>query len=82
MVACVIKVHHTAVFKSLGDLQGINIIKIESHGTSNLITLNKDSYLIEELTQLFSSESGALNYLKNELRKCPFMQDPLPCSEV
>ena len=64
-----IKVSHTAVLKSLGDLQGMNIIKIESHGTSNLITLNKDSNLMADLNSLFSSETGTLQHLKEELRK-------------
>ena len=64
-----IKVSHTAVLKSLGDLQGMNIIKIESHGTSNLITLNKDSHLIADLNRLFGSEVEALQHLKDELRK-------------
>jgi len=64
-----IKVSHTAVLKSLGDLQGMNIIKIESHGTSNLITLNKDSHLIADLNRLFNSETGTLQHLKDELRK-------------
>ena len=64
-----IKVSHTAVLKSLGDLQGMNIIKIESHGTSNLITLNKDSHLTADLSMLFSSEVETLRHLKDELRK-------------
>lgn len=64
-----IKVSHTAVLKSLGDLQGMNIIKIESHGTSNLITLNKDSRLMPDLNRLFSSETGTLQHLKDELKK-------------
>ena len=64
-----IKVSHTAVLKSLGDLQGMNIIKIERHGTSNLITLNKDSHLIADLSILFSSETETFQHLKDELRK-------------
>jgi len=62
-----IKVSHTAVLKSLNDLQGMNIIKIESHGTSNLITLNKESYLCNYLKEFFDFEFGTLQHLKEEL---------------
>ena len=64
-----IKVSHTAVLKSLGDLQGMNIIKIESHGTSNLITLNQESYLYNELKRLFDFEYETLQNLKAELQE-------------
>lgn len=64
-----IKVSHTAVLKSLGGLQGMNIIKIESHGTSNLITLNQESYLYDELKKLFDFELKTLQNLKEEIKK-------------
>ena len=64
-----IKVSHTAVLKSLGDLQGMNIIKIESHGTSNLITINKESYLYKELKRLFDFEVQTIQQLKEEIKK-------------
>ena len=64
-----IKASHTAVSKSLGDLQGMNIIKIESHGTSNLITLNQESYLYNELKKLFDFEYETLQNLKGELQE-------------
>src|SRR3989338_5188163 len=64
-----IKVSHTAVLKSLGDLQGMNIIKIESHGTSNLITINKESCLYKELKRLFDFEVQTVQQLKEEIKK-------------
>ena len=64
-----IKVSHTAVLKSLGDLQGMNIVKIESHGTSNLIALNKESYLYNELKKLFDFEIKTIQHLKEEIKK-------------
>ena len=68
-LAAQIKVSHTAVLKSLGDLQGMNIIKIESHGTSNLISLNRESYLYNELERFFSFEHETLNDLIEEIGK-------------
>ena len=64
-----IKVSHTAVLKSLGDLQGMNAIKIERHGTSNLISLNIESQLFEHLRTLYNKESGILQSVKDELRR-------------
>ena len=64
-----VNVSHTAVLKSLGDLQGMNILKIESHGTSNLISLNKESYLYIELERFFNSEHETLSHLIEEIGK-------------
>src|SRR3989344_706807 len=64
-----IQVSHTAVLKSLGDLQGMNIIKIESHGTSNLIALNKESCLYNELKRLFESELKIIGLLAEKINK-------------
>ena len=64
-----VNVSHTAVLKSLGDLQGMNAIKIESHGTSNLISLNKESYLYNELERFFNFEHETLNLMIDELRE-------------
>jgi len=63
-----VKVSHTAVLKSLGDLQGMNIIKIESHGTSNLATINKESCLYKELKRLFDFEVQTIQQLKKEIK--------------
>ncbi len=68
-LACNIKVSHTGVLKSLSDLQGMNIIKIENHGNSNLITLNKESLLYNELDTLFKFESASLKYLNEEIKR-------------
>ena len=64
-----IKVSHTGVLKSLEDLRGMNIIKTENHGRSNLISLNKESLLYNELNKLFNFESETLNHLKEEIKK-------------
>lgn len=64
-----IKVSHTAVLKSLGYLQGMNIIRIEAHGTSNLIALNKESYLYNGLKRLFDFEIKTIHHLKEEIKK-------------
>ncbi len=62
-----IQVSHTAVLKSLADLQGMNIIIIESHGKSNLITLNRESYLYDEIRKFLTFEYESLNHLIEEL---------------
>ena len=64
-----IQVSHTAVLKSLADLQGMNILIIESHGKSNLITLNKESYLHNELGRFFDFEHETLSHLTEEISK-------------
>ena len=64
-----INVSHTAVLKSLGDLQGMNVITIDHHGRSNLITLNKESCLYSNLKTIFTSELETLNQLKEDLKK-------------
>lgn len=64
-----IKVSHTGVLKSLENLKEMNIIKTESHGRSNLISLNKESLLYNELDKLFNFESETLNHLKEEIKK-------------
>jgi len=50
-------VSHTGVRKALGDLQGANLIKIEHHGQSNLISLNRESVISNVLITLFEKES-------------------------
>lgn len=64
-----ISVSHTAVLKSSGGLQGMNIIKIESHGTSNLITINKESCLYKELKGLFDFEVQTVQQLAEAIKK-------------
>lgn len=64
-----IKVSHTPVLKSLKDLVGMNLIEIEKHGTSNLIKLNKKSYLYEPLKDLFKYENNTKGILISYLKK-------------
>ena len=68
-IAVHIGVSHTAVIKSLGDLQDMNMIEMESHGKSNLITLNKSSCLYSHLKRFFGCELGTLEQLKEALRE-------------
>ncbi len=48
---------HTGIRKSLGDLQKSNIVNIEHHGQSNLISLNRNSEIYDVLTTLFENEA-------------------------
>lgn len=59
-----IKVSHTPVLKSLDDLQGMNIITIEKHGTAKLLRLNRDSALYNHLKKVFDMETQPINDLK------------------
>ena len=47
----------------------MNIVKIESHGTVNLINLNAESYLYNELKKFFDFEQATLRHLKEEVSK-------------
>lgn len=62
-------VTHTAVRKALGDLQGVNIIKVEHHGQSNLITLNDKCEIYDVLVTLFGKETQTFYYFTQELKK-------------
>ena len=66
-----IKASHTAVLKSLPDLQGMNIITIEKHGKSNLIKINTESIFYNKIKELFDFESKTINELVKELEKLP-----------
>ena len=55
-------VTHTGVRKALGDLLSANIIKIEHHGQSNLITLNTKSVIYDMLVTLFGEESKTFSH--------------------
>lgn len=55
-------VTHTGVRKSLADLQSANIIKIEHHGQSSLITLNTKSVVYDALVTLFGKESETFSH--------------------
>ncbi len=61
------KVSHTPVLKSLSDLQGMNLIRLEKHGTANLLTLNQKSYLYPLLSKLFSVESGTKEKMEQRI---------------
>ncbi len=65
-----IRVTHTGVRKALGDLRGSNLITIEHHGQSNLIKLNRDSFLRGTFSAIFQQEIyEAFEKLKDELKK-------------
>lgn len=60
---------HTGVRRALRELQASNLIKMEYHGRSNLITLNTDSNLYNLLETLFSVEANTFNTFTLELKK-------------
>ena len=64
-----IKVSHTAVIKSLDDLKGINVVGVVHPGTSNIIKLNKESYLTDIIMDLFNYERMTLISLKKDIAK-------------
>jgi len=68
-LASFVNVSHTPVLRSLGDLEGMNLIEVEKHGTSKLIRLNKRSYLYESLEYLFNYESNAKNKLIYKIKR-------------
>ena len=61
-------VSHTPVLKSLADLQGMNLITLEKHGTANLLTLNSKSHLYPLLKQLFSFEQETKANLEQRIK--------------
>lgn len=62
-------VSHTPVLRSLKDLEGINLIGVERHGTSNLIRLNKRSYLYNILRDLFDYEKNTKEKLISRIKR-------------
>ena len=63
------KVSHTPVLKSLKDLLEMGLIDIEKHGTSNLIKLNKNSYLYGPLRELFNYEANTRKKLVSKIKE-------------
>ncbi|MBI2176157.1 nucleotidyltransferase domain-containing protein [Candidatus Woesearchaeota archaeon] len=52
-----IRLTHTGVRRALRELQASNLVKLEYHGRSNLITLNTGSYAYNALQTLFGVEA-------------------------
>ena len=63
-----VNVSHTPVLISLKDLEGMNLIEVEEHGTSKLIRLNKRSYLYDPLKNLFNYEDNTKNKLVSKIK--------------
>ena len=61
------EVTHTGIRKALGDLQGANIIRVEHHGQSNLVTLNGKSSIYNTLKTLFEEEQEKYYRLTQDL---------------
>ncbi len=59
---------HTAVLKALPELEEMDIVNKESHGTSNLITINQESYCYPFLKQLFEAEEKTIEELKHAIK--------------
>lgn len=66
-LAGLINTSSMAVSKSIKDLISINLVSLEHHGQSNLLKLNKNSYLFEHLNNLFLSEKLTINKLKEKI---------------
>ncbi len=64
-----IQLTHTGVRRALRELQAANLIKIEYHGRSNLVTLNTDSNLCNLLETLFSAEANTFYTFIQELKR-------------
>lgn len=60
---------HTGVRGALRELQAANLIKMEYHGRSNLITLNADSKVYDVLETLFSEEANTFYTFIRELKR-------------
>ncbi len=60
---------HTAVLKALPELQEMNVVFVEKHGTSHLVTINKESYCYGFLKSLFEAEKGTIEGLKKRITK-------------
>ena len=58
-----------AVSKSVKDLISMNLVGLEHHGNSNLLKLNKNSYLFEPLKNLFLAEEATIIKLKEKIRR-------------
>ena len=58
-----------AVSKSVKDLISMNLVGLEHHGNSNLLKLNKNSYLFEHLKNLFLAEEATIIKLKEKIRR-------------
>ena len=63
-------VSHTPVLKAVGDLQKMNLLLLEKHGTANLLTLNQQSYLYSAVKSFFSQETESRNKLIKRIRDC------------
>ena len=62
-------ISNMAVSKSIKDLIEINLVSLEHHGNSNLLRLNKDSYLFKPIINLFQVEELTIIKLKKTISK-------------
>lgn len=67
-LAVQISFSHTAVLKVLPEFEEMEIVNKESHGTSNLITINQESYCYPFLKQLFEAEEKTTEELKQAIK--------------
>jgi len=59
---------HSVINYAITDLENMNLINLERHGKSTLITLNNNSILIR-LLEVFDFERNTLNELINDIKK-------------
>ncbi len=60
-------VTHTGVRKALVNLIRSNLVNVEHHGQSNLVSLNRKNRLYRELSTLFGNESGSFSRFREDL---------------
>jgi|SRR3989344_2564614 len=58
---------HSAISYAIKDLQDMNLIDLEHHGKSNLITLNKKS-ILNKLLEIFDFEHNAIKELIKDIK--------------
>ena len=58
---------HSAISYAIKDLQDMNLIDLEHHGKSNLITLNKKS-ILNKLLEIFDFENNAIKELIKDIK--------------
>ncbi len=68
-LARIIETAHTPVLKSLTELQEMNLIRMEKHGTANMITMNSKSHLYNNLTAIYNLEKDTTKQLKEKIKK-------------
>ncbi len=60
---------HSPVQRALADLEGMNLVHKEKHGTASLVMINRNSVIGPALEELFHCEQKTKELLEQEIRK-------------